>query len=107
MKTFEIIQDTRFSTNARENVIQWSNSIYNELKQSGAIVYKEDVRELVFKDNEPCKSYRVRFYIDKYGSKPTFADMQRITNKTMAVCFENVPNKKLSLTFNGLIHQVN
>lgn len=107
MKTFEVIEDTRFSTDAKENVIQWSESIYNDLKQSGAIVYKENVRELVFKDNEPCKSYRVRFYIDKYSNKPTFKDMQRIVNKTQAVCFDNVANKKLILTFAGLTHHIN
>lgn len=107
MKTFEIIQDTRFSAIAKLNVITWSDKIYNDLKSNGAIVYKEDVRELIFKDSEPCTSYRVTFYIDKYGNKPTFKDMQRIVNNTMAVCFENVKDKRLQLTFSGLVKHIN
>jgi len=103
MKSFQIIQDTRFSNDPKNEVLTLSNTIYEDLKNIGAIVYKEPIRELTFKDNDPCKSYRIKFYIDKYSTNPTFKTMQKVINKTKAVCLDNVKDKSLTLTFNGLI----
>lgn len=97
MKTFEVIQDTLSSPQAKQNVIEWSNKIYSDLQNLGAVVQREELRELTFSGDEPCKSYRVRFYIDKYAPKPTFADMKDIVSKTKAVCFDNVKQKKITI----------
>ncbi len=107
MKRFEIIEDTRFSVNAESNVLTWSEQIFNDLKSAGAIVHKEQMRTIDFKGSEPCKSFRVTFYIERYLPKPTFKDMQSIINKTKAVRLYNFNRPDTHLTNKGLVHTIN
>lgn len=68
---FDVIQDTRFSPLARENVIAWVKDIAVKLHTLPLEYHVDMLRELYFDgkltEHEPCTSHRQRFYIKKTG----------------------------------------
>lgn len=64
---FDVIQDTRFSILAEENVSKWTGRILNNLTELPVKCQLDTLREVPFSGDEPCISYRQRFYVRKTG----------------------------------------